>query len=334
MILKELSPIQKKILQYLEDNARHSGNELGQQLGVSRTAIWKHIKQLKTMGIPITQIPQQGYQLKQQLILLNEEKITQQLEHHHFGKKYTLHVVTSIHSTNRYLKELPPGNTIDICCAEEQTAGRGRFGRNWQSPFGENIYCSSRWSFHGDLNKLSGLSLVVSLAALATIKQIHPSDEFKIKWPNDLYWQDKKICGSLIEIIAESNGNALIIIGIGLNVNSDHNAKLAEDRPWSSLYQITKCHYDRNELTALLLCHLERYLARFNDTGFSAFMTEWKQSDYLFGKYIEVNQALGCISGTSMGVNDEGLLKVEDPSGMTHIISSGDASLSVCSEHF
>ena len=315
------------LLQTLGDGHCHSGNALGLALGMSRSGIWKQINHLIAMGIPIERLAHQGYQLSNPLILLDQEQITNQLIEHQFKRAFNLHLFTSIDSTNRYLKELPLGETLDICCAEIQTQGRGRFGRHWHSPFGDNIYCSSRWSLNCDLSRLSGLSLVSSLAVLATINEFHASPEIKIKWPNDILWGDKKLCGSLIEIIAESNGYAQVIIGSGLNVNTDTAGQPLADKPWCSLYEISQLQFDRNLIIARLMINLEHYVSKFINNDLNAFMEEWNCSDYLRGKSIKVTQSLGTISGVALGITETGQLILEDEDKKKHFLSSGDTSL-------
>lgn len=258
------------------------------------------------------------------MILLNKQQITEQIK---LATPFNLHLFTSIDSTNRFLKDLPINSHLDICCAEIQTQGRGRFGRQWHSPFGENIYCSSRWNLNYDFGKLSGLSLVSSLAVLATLNELHLSADIKIKWPNDIYWFDKKLCGSLIEILAESNNNAQVIIGIGLNVNTDTENHPLLDKPWCSLYEITKNHFDRNLLIAKLINNLEHYLNKFINHDLNAFMDEWNQADYLAGKYIKITQSSGVLAGKACGINQKGQLILEDEAGVKHFLSSGDTSL-------
>jgi BirA family biotin operon repressor/biotin-[acetyl-CoA-carboxylase] ligase len=318
---------QLTLLQILEDGVCHSGSKLGKTLGITRSAIWKQINQLIDLGVPIISVPQKGYQLPYKFTLLNEQEISNHLKAQGFSSPTKIHILTSVDSTNRHLKDLPSSSVLDVCCAEIQTQGRGRFGRHWHSPFGENIYCSSRWSFNSDLTRLSGLSLVTSLAVLATLNKFHSSAEIKIKWPNDILWGDKKLCGSLIEIVAESNGNAQVIIGIGLNVNTDTKNHPLPDKPWCSLYEISQKHYDRNVLIAELIQTLERYLNIFLDHDLNIFMNEWNKNDYLAGKHITVSQSLGAISGVASGINALGQLILKDDEGITHFLSSGDTSL-------
>ena len=326
--MKKFKPTQINLLNCLTDGASHSGNALGEMLHVSRTAIWKQIKQLIDIGVPIERIANKGYRLRTPITFLNEEALREQLSLKHFKTPIDFHLFASIDSTNRQLKEIPYHGAIDVCCAETQTAGRGRFGRHWHSPFGENIYCSSRWHFDCDLSRLSGLSLVVSLAILATLNDMGINDAIKIKWPNDLLWQHKKLCGSLIEVIAESNSRVEVIIGIGLNVNSaTTNLPVSIDKPWCSLLDITDHYIDRNALIARLITQLSQHLQIFIEHGFTAFIADWHHSDYLYGENITVSHPTGALSGIAQGVNEGGQLILMDEMNVTHYLSSGDTSL-------
>lgn len=325
--MKKLTSLQQQLIQQLSDGSCHSGVDLGLKLGISRTAIWKHIKQLIDLNLPIKRLPQKGYCLVQPLILLDEIAIKQHLNTLAFKEIIDIHLFASIDSTNRFLKELPRSKSMDICCAETQTAGRGRFGRTWYSPFGENIYCSSRWHLDCDLSRLSGLSLVVSLAILAAINDLGIRESICVKWPNDILWQGKKLCGNLIEVNAESNSSADIIIGVGLNVNSITKAHPLPDKPWCSLYDVIGKYFDRNLLVAYLIHHLHHYLKKFFSQGFTAFLPQWQKVDYLYNKMITVSQPTGPLHGKAHGVNEMGQLLLVDEKGKTHYLSSGDTSL-------
>jgi BirA family biotin operon repressor/biotin-[acetyl-CoA-carboxylase] ligase len=332
--MKQLNELQAAIINQLNDGKTHSGNALGLLMKLSRTAIWKQIKLLCELGLPIERIPQKGYLLGTPFILLNGTLIRDQLAIEQFNSPVQLHLYTTIDSTNRFLKELPQSSPIDICCSEMQTQGRGRFGRTWHSPFGENIYCSSRWHFDGNLSQLAGLSLVVSLAVVAALKEAGLHEHFQVKWPNDILWHDKKLCGILIEILAETHGRADVIIGIGLNVNSSHqqpptpmSPKNAIDKPWCSLYDITKTYHDRNLLIACLINQLNQHIKKFIQQGFGAFINDWHPIDYLQDKMITVTQPTGSLKGKANGINKTGELLLIDQQGITHYLSSGDTSL-------
>jgi len=325
--MKKFNSTQLKLIALLADGSCQSGSDLGNALNVSRTAIWKQTKQLAALGLPIQSIPQQGYHLAQPLILLNEQTIRDQLNKRNFNQAVYFHLFASLDSTNHFLKQLPNSLAIDVCCAETQTDGRGRFGRSWHSPFGENIYCSSRWHFDSDLSALSGLSLVVSLAIIATLNEFGIDEAARIKWPNDILWQNKKLCGCLIEISAESNSGADVVIGIGLNVNSATKDHPLPDKPWCSLYEMTGNYFDRNLLMACLITQLHKHIQRFVADGFPAFMAEWQPLDYLQDQLITVSHPTGPIVGKAAGVNESGQLILIDDKGIKHYLSSGDTSL-------
>lgn len=315
------------LLNKLADGNCHSGSELGAELNVSRTTVWKQIKQLLALGLTIKGTPAQGYQLPAPLILLNEQTIRQQLATLGLNNPMQVHLYAALDSTNRFLKEVSSSPILQICCTETQTAGRGRFGRHWHSPFGENIYCSMRWHFDCDLAHLSGLSLVVSLAILATLSQYGIEDHLTIKWPNDLLWHDKKLSGSLVEVIAESNRCVDVIIGVGINVNSRSAFAAKLDRPYCSLWDITSRYFDRNTLLASLIYHLHHYLNVFIHQQLTPFLDPWEKVDYLRDKTITLYRPTDSITGIAKGIDKSGQLLLLDTKGIMHCLSSGDATL-------
>ncbi|KTD18945.1 bifunctional biotin--[acetyl-CoA-carboxylase] ligase/biotin operon repressor BirA [Legionella jordanis] len=325
--MKQLSLTQLTLLKELADGECHSGNALGERLSISRTAVWKHVRQLLEWGLPIQRIPQQGYQLNTPISFLDERTIIKHLHLRNFETPLQFHIQPIIGSTNQFLKELTGDSTLSICCAEMQTAGRGRFGRQWISPFAENIYFSSRWQLDCCLSQLSGLSLLVGLAVLAALKDSGIDETIQLKWPNDLIWSHKKLCGILIEVIAESNGCAQVIIGIGLNVNTETDKLPIPDKPWCSLYEITGKRQDRNHLLANLIYQLHQHMREFLNSGFASFLSDWQTVDYLAGKLITVSQPNGLLQGKALGVNQFGQLCLQDEAGVCHELSSGDTSV-------
>ncbi|MGQ3892322.1 biotin--[acetyl-CoA-carboxylase] ligase [Legionella sp. CNM-4043-24] len=323
--MKIFSTIQQRILNCLSDGQCHNGNALGELCGVSRTAVWKQIRQLTAMGVAIECLPQQGYQLQRPFIPLDENRIRRHLSVNQGSMYY--HLFAEIDSTNRFLKELPQGDGLQICSAEMQSKGRGRFGRVWQSPFGENIYLSTRWKLDCCLSRLSGLSLVISLSIIDCLKRILGENDIRIKWPNDLLWHDKKLCGVLIEIVAENNASPQVIIGVGLNVNMDTESQPMPDNPWCSLFEISGRYFDRNELIAALLDAQTRYLHQFLQHDFVYFMDEWQAVDYLRGRYINSVQAGKSITGHVTGITEQGHLCLLDEDGVMQVLSSGDTSV-------
>lgn len=260
--------------------------------------------------------------------LLDKTKIEQELRSQKFNVKYSLFLTSTINSTNSFLQELEPCSELVVCLAEQQTHGRGRFNRYWHSPFGQNIYCSSRWHLKGSLKKLSGLSLVVSLAVLAMLRELFPNINLNVKWPNDVLYNGKKLCGSLIEVIPSSNGEGKfdVIIGIGLNVNSDTAEYPLEIKPWCSLFDIMGECFDRNIISARLVISLNNYLNRFLQHGLGEFIDEWNQADCLNNNKITVSHQKTTLSGIACGINELGFLMLKDDLGVMHCLSSGDTT--------
>ncbi|MCH9689349.1 MAG: biotin--[acetyl-CoA-carboxylase] ligase [Gammaproteobacteria bacterium] len=322
--MKCFTPLQMQLIDILSDGRCHSGQYLGNTLGISRTAIWKHIEKLETLGLMIKRIPKQGYHLENAFIPLSKAHI--QNACHTGVDLHDLHLFASIDSTSRFLKNQPFTSSLTCCIAETQTAGRGRFRRHWHSPFGENIYCSLGLRIEGDPSRLSGLSLVVSLAMHAVFQQ-YTQQAIDIKWPNDLLWNHQKLAGTLIEMTAEGNGGTDIIIGMGLNINSISSPQDCINRPWCSLKDITHQSFDRNQLIAELISALDEHLQVFIQQGFTPFIAAWNALDYLSNKTVTISQPNRSITGQGRGVNHAGYLMLEDDKGVTHVVSSGDTTL-------
>jgi len=262
-------------------------------------------------------------------IPLNEQAIRSALTQT-LNQRLHLHIFESINSTNRFLKTHPRTPGLTLCAAETQTDGRGRFARPWHSPFGENLYCSLAWRFEGDVSRLSGLSLVVSLAVHTAIQALAVTDPCKhiaIKWPNDLLWQDRKLAGILIEMTAETNNSTEVIIGIGLNVNAIPEENTPIEKPWCALRDILGKSIDRNKLLARLIIQLDQDLQKFSNLGFQAYQKQWHTLDYLYDRTITLTKPNETLTGRALGVDNAGHLLLIDKQGVTHTLSAGDTSL-------
>lgn len=264
-------------------------------------------------------------------MLLNEQKINEYLQKARFTEPLTWHILSSIDSTNRYLKDLPSQPIVTICCAETQTHGRGRLQRSWFSPAAENIYCSIRWPFPNDLKALAPFSLVTTLAIVDTLAFFNLHEDLTIKWPNDLFWQDKKLCGILLETVTQNPDHLDLIIGIGLNVNTDSTSQpITPDtpsKPWCSLYDITHHAWDRNPVIARLIINLYQCVSKFVAQGFEPFMQQWSSLDYLYGKTVTITQGQQIIRGIAQGINLQGELLLMDGNGQQCTIAGGEASV-------
>ena len=201
-----------KCVALLANGEFHSGEQLGETLGMSRAAINKHMQTLRDWGVDVFTVPGKGYSLPEPIQLLNAEQILGQLD----GGSVT--VLPVIDSTNQYLLdrigELKSG---DACVAEYQQAGRGRRGRKWFSPFGANLYLSMFWRLEQGPAAAIGLSLVIGIVMAEVLRKLG-ADKVRVKWPNDLYLQDRKLAGILVELTGKTGDAAQIVIGAGINM--------------------------------------------------------------------------------------------------------------------
>lgn len=318
-------PTHLKLIDLLNDLKIHDGNSLGKQLNLSRAAVWKAIKKLTHYGIPIASIPAQGYLLQTPISLLNKAELSTGLP-----KNTTLQVFESIPSTNDYLKQSTntDNHHIEICLSEHQTHGYGRFKRTWHSPFAENIYLSIKYPYQGDISQLSGLSSAMALATFRTIAPHLPSSKhLRVKWPNDLYYQGKKISGSLIEMQGESHGLCHIIVGIGINVNMVGNSLKHINQDWTSIKNITRQTMNRTLIAKQLIHSVIDAIDQFSNDGLQPLLKEWHRVDHLKNKTIKIKNNQKILTGNYRGIDQYGRLKLEKNTNECMLISAGDASI-------
>lgn len=327
-----LSDNQKKMLKLLADGEFHSGTVLAELLSISRAAVCKQIKHLAdSLDLNIAAVSGKGYRLDRPLELLTQEKITAVLNAQSKALINLLEIHEQIDSTNRYLVEQTRSlNTTGwVCFAESQTAGKGRRGREWVSPFGSNIYLSVAWQFpQGGAAALSGLSLAVGVAVIRALKalQIH---EIGLKWPNDIYHQGKKLGGILIEVSGETDGICHAVIGVGLNLFLSETKAQSITQAWTDISQIIgQRALFRNQLAGCLLNHLLPVIAGFEAQGLQAYLDEWRRYDCLNGLAATLFIAEQAIEGTVMGVNEQGLLLLKRKDGNIQTFASGEVSFS------
>ena len=313
---KKLKTNLVRLVKLLNDGEYHDGTTIGDKLKMTRSAVWKVIKKLVQYGIQIDSVKGKGYAMQEPLLLLDKNYIKKNLNR----SDVELNIFENIDSTNSYLKSADKSSGIQICLAEQQTKGRGRFNREWHSPFAKNIYLSCLYSFQKDVSELSGLSLVVGLAVTNVLKMHGVNKKLFVKWPNDIIYDGKKISGNLIEIQAETNGVTHAVIGIGVNVNM-------LDAEWISMQEILGEYVDRNIFCVNLLNNIFDYLSRFEKEGLRGFLNEWKESDCYMNKLIAVTSVNDVVQGVVQGINEQGHLLLQMKDGNIRAFSSGDTSV-------
>ncbi|MCT9846871.1 bifunctional biotin--[acetyl-CoA-carboxylase] ligase/biotin operon repressor BirA [Leclercia adecarboxylata ATCC 23216 = NBRC 102595] len=293
-----------KLIAILADGDFHSGEQLGEQLGMSRAAINKHIQTLRDWGVDVFTVPGKGYSLPEPVQLLNESFIHSQIADN------SVAVLPVIDSTNQYLldrlNELQSG---DSCVAEYQQAGRGRRGRKWFSPFGANLYLSMYWRLEQGPAAAIGLSLVIGIV-LAEVLQSLGADDVRVKWPNDLYLKDRKLAGILVELTGKTGDAAQIVMGAGINLVMRNVQADDINQGWINL-QEAGIAIDRNVLAVQVINELRHSLRIFEQEGLAPFLPRWEKLDNFVHRPVKLIIGDKEIYGTSRGINEQGALMLE-----------------------
>ncbi len=316
--MKEI-PTPLLLIEILADGNIHSGEQLGNSLGMTRAGINKHIQTLRSWGIDVQTVVGKGYQLDTPMNLLNADKVNQNI------KGNPASVIPVIDSTNQYLiqriSELTSG---DVCIAEYQSAGRGRRGRQWISPFGRNLYLSMYWKLEQGPAAAIGLSLVVGVILAEVLKKLG-ADDVKVKWPNDLYLNDKKLSGILVELTGRTGDVAHIVTGIGINIAMSKNQNEAINQQWVNLEQVG-IKINRNELACEITNALREAFVQFEKQGLLVFIERWKSLDNFMNRRVKLIIGEKEIVGVAKGINDQGALLLEQNGNVTAYIG-GEISL-------
>lgn len=307
------------LISILADGEFHSGEQLGEQLGMSRAAINKHIQTLRDWGVDVFTVPGKGYSLPEPIHLLDEKKISQQIEH---GRVTVLPVIDS---TNQYLLDrLDELTSGDSCVAEYQQAGRGRRGRKWFSPFGANLYLSMYWRLEQGPAAAIGLSLVIGIVIAEVLQQLG-ADQVRVKWPNDIYLQDRKLSGILVELTGKTGDAAQIVSGAGINLVMRRVESDVVNQGWISL-QEAGVVIDRNHLAARLIKELRLGLELFEQEGLAPYLPRWEKLDNFIHRPVKLIIGDKEIYGISRGIDAQGALLLEQD-GVIKAWVGGEISL-------
>ena len=316
------------ILAVLADGRFHSGETLAHSLGVTRAAVWKKVHALEALGLEVFRIPGKGYRLADPLQLLDAEAIRAGLSPVDRARLVGLTVLDVVDSTNTWLAA-HPGEPA-VCLAEFQSAGRGRRGRGWVSPFGANLYLSLSWRFDEWPPGFTALGMVTAIAAERALAKLGVAS-VSIKWPNDLMARDRKLGGVLIDLQGEPPGATRVVIGLGINVRMPASAAGQIDQPWMDLATLAQGNApDRNRLAAALISALLEALDRFALTGFAGFDADWRRLDLVAGRAVALHSHDRTVTGVADGVDEHGALLLRTPHGIERFVS-GDVSLRVAS---
>jgi len=303
-----------------------SGQELCEHFGVSRTAVWKAIKQLEKDGYTIEAVNNRGYRLQEATDVMSKLEIEANMETSWVARNLYFHKETG--STNLDVKELAEQGAPDgtLVVADKQTAGRGRRGRAWVSPSGEAIYMSLLLRPACNPDRASSLTLVMALAVVEAVEEIVPH-ACGIKWPNDVVMNGKKICGILTEMSAELDAIHYVVVGIGINANQPSFEGELADRATSLLME-TGHKLDRSRFIARVMYFFEKEYEIFTRTYDISGLTE-TYNRYLLnrGRRVRVLDPKGEYEGEALCVNEQGELLVKKDDGETVAVYAGEVSV-------
>ncbi len=321
----------EKLIQLLSDGQFHSGEELGEVLGVSRAAVWKKVQSLMAIGLTLEAVRGKGYRLPAAVELLNKEKITPYLSQEAL-QRVALDLKISIPSTNDAVREVSSHEKpVQVCIAEHQSAGRGRRGRHWVSPFGTSLYYSLLCHNENGFAALDGLSLAVGLTVLQTLESLGVAN-LQLKWPNDILANTptavgQKLGGVLLEVSGDPVGACEIIIGIGINLVLPIDAKQDIDQPATDVHSLGSDGISKNELAGCLTTNMIAMLEIFQRKGFAAFQKAWQAHDAFAGQNVALSAGDQMITGVAAGVSENGAVLITDEAGVTTAHAGGEISL-------
>jgi len=321
-----------ELVSALADGKFHTGAELGRRFGVTRAAVWKALHKLEPLGLELHSVKGKGYRLKVPLALLDSGVLTDSLTAASRARLQELEVLPLVDSTNSHvLRRLQAGTLVlspgcsYVCMAEMQNAGRGRRGRQWVSPFGHNLYMTLCREVMTGVASLDGLSLVVGIALVQSLKAAG-LEGLGLKWPNDVLWRQRKLAGILIEITGDLSGVCQVVVGLGLNLKRDELAMAQIAQPWAALEELGFDLAGRNQLFGTILDFQIAAIERFLVSGFTGFSAEWAELDLGRGRWLEISSPSGAVVGLGRGVDAGGALLLETRHGIQRY-QGGEVSL-------
>lgn len=301
-----------KILEMLNTDEYVSGGEISKKLGISRNAVWKHINALRKLGYEISSVPSRGYRLEKQQDIINPEV----LKAHVPGKVYYYESADSTNAVCKRTENVPDGS---LFVSDTQTEGRGRLGRKWTSPKGCAVYMSLYLEPDIPVEKVSQLTLIAGMAVCRAIRSS------RIKWPNDVLLNNKKICGILTEMTAEADRINHVIIGIGINVNNElFTVDLIEKA--TSLYRETGTRYRRDKLICDIIDEFKELYGIYLKDGFSALKREYSLKCVTLNRQVIIVRNGAEFEARAVDIDANGGLVIEHD-GVRETVTSGEVSV-------
>lgn len=322
ILLRQTLEVERSFLEILNDGLIHSVQSLTEQLGIGRDDVLEMIRRLGERGVDIER-DSLGYRLTRPLEFLDSAQIFAYLADEAQDLIQGIEIHSGIDSTNAYLMERAESDLASgsVCLAEWQSAGRGRRGRAWVSPYAANLYLSLLWRFRTPSSALSGLSLAAGIAVTRVLHGLGAT-EVGLKWPNDLLWRGCKLGGLLLEFRGRSSGPCQVVAGVGLNVSLSKGVAYTIDQPWADLRDILGSErISRNRLAAGVISEMALTFARFQRGEFGSLVQAWAPFDLLQGHRVRLSLPNTAVIGIARGVTETGALLLETDTGMRQFVT-------------
>lgn len=316
--------LDQKVLKLLNKEQYLSGQKMADQLGVSRTAVWKSIQNLKKDGYKVDSVTNKGYMLTKSSDKLNETLLSSMVSQSDLFTDIIYR--ESVDSTQKVaFQNITEKHHPFIVVSNEQTEGRGRFNREWLSPKSSGLYMSAVLKPDISISEIIKFNLFISLAIAHAIEKSFDLNAV-IKWPNDIYINNKKVCGFLTEVISENSMIQTIICGIGINLYETDAVKEIENATSieSELFKNDRMDIDMELFLNHLIKEIEHYYELFLSVPFSSVKNDWISKSIIFGKQMRISEVNRTFMGKPVDITDDGFLIVADETGEIHKIISAD----------
>jgi len=316
-----------KLLHVLADHKMWSGEALASKLGVTRATVSQWIKQLQQSGMEFNIVKGRGYRLVSPVQLLDKQLLLDSLSPKVRSLLSLVDISVQSPSTNdsAMKAQYPPGKWL-LFSTEHQTQGRGRRGRTWESPPCSNLAFSLGYKGHIPMSQLYMSSLIAGYAVASELADCCQVD-VKIKWPNDVYINDKKVAGILCELQGSPPDDVLLVIGTGINVFSEPNLTTQGAADVTSLARESRSGFTRTELLARLTDRMISFFYEFEKNGVDWFIKQWSALDLLNGRPIRVLKGDQVFQGVGAGIDESGQLRLKDQSGAVVLFNGGEVSV-------
>lgn len=323
------SSIRKQLLKLFSEHEGEflSGQMISDKLGCSRTAVWKHIEELRKDGFELEAVQRKGYRILKKPDKISGNEIQLGLQTKYFGRE--VHYEESVTSTQKVAHKLAYEDVPEgaIVVAEEQVTGRGRLGRAWFAPKYTGIWVSIILKPTIPPQQAPQLTLLAAVGVVRGIKAA-TGIQCEIKWPNDILINGKKLVGILTELQAEADRINAVIIGIGINVNQqiEHFPEDLREKATSLAIEVGK-KLNRSTILQAILKEMEDLYIDYLENGFQVVKLLWESYAVSIGKQIIARTINETILGKALGITDDGVLLLEDEKGSIHHIYSADIEI-------